>query len=153
MRAEAVAVSAGDPVRPESALLSMEHGGTRAAKGFQIGVIALLAAIAGPLAYGQFGRSAPTLTTDYQAVLLAGGQVYYGHLQGLGSPYPVLRDIYYVRSQVDPSTRQVTNILVRRGSEWHGPDRMYLNPGHIILVEPVSPDSQVAKLIAEQQQK
>ncbi len=30
-----------------------------------------------------------------------------------------------------------------------GPDRMVLNAKHIVLIEPVSPDSKVAPLIAE----
>ena len=63
----------------------------------------------------------------------------------------MLRDIYYVQSAMNPDTKQQTNVLVRRGREWHKPDRMYLNPGHIVLVEPVAPDSQVAQFIAQQQ--
>jgi hypothetical protein len=31
----------------------------------------------------------------------------------------------------------------------HGPDRMVLNGNHILLMEPVAPDSAVSKLIAE----
>ncbi len=96
---------------------------------------------------------APAFETEYQAVLLSGGLVYYGRLEGFGTPYPVLRDVFYVQSQTNPETKQATNILVRRGKEWHGPDRMYVNPGHILLVEPVRPDSQVAKLIAEAKSK
>ncbi len=37
--------------------------------------------------------------------------------------------------------------------EWHGPDRMILNATHILFIEPVSPDSQVAKLIEDAQKK
>ena len=110
-----------------------------------------LAIIAGTLLYQQEGHSSPKFPTEFQAVLLSTGQVYYGKLEGFGTGYPVLRDVYYVKSQADPNTKQVTNILVRRGNEWHGPDRMYVNPASIIVVEPVSPGSQVAKLIAEQQ--
>jgi len=116
-------------------------------------VVVLLAIIAGTLVYQQVGRASPKFPTDFQAVLLTTGQVYYGRLRGFGTAYPVLTDVFYVKSQMDSNTKQVTNILVRRGNEWHGPDRMYLNPGHIVVVEPVSPTSQVAKLIAEQQSK
>ncbi len=120
---------------------------------FGVTVVLLLVFIAGSLLYDHLGPRTLAFSTSYQAIQLTGGQVYYGRLEGMGTRFPVLNDVYYVRSQVDPTTRQVSNVLVRRGSEWHGPDRMYLNPGHIILVEPVSPDSQVAKLIAEQQRK
>jgi hypothetical protein len=41
-------------------------------------------------------------------------------------------------------------VLVKRGKEAHEPDRMYLNPGQILFVEPVGEKSQVAQLIAKQ---
>ena len=87
--------------------------------------------------------------TPYQAVLLANGQAYFGRLENIGSSYPVLKDVYYVQTQVHPETKQVTNTLVRRGGELHGPDRMVLNASQIVLIEPVSENSQIAKLIAE----
>lgn len=85
----------------------------------------------------------------YYAVLLNSNSVYFGKLEALTSEYPVLRDVYYVQSSVNPDTKAVTNILVRRGKEWHGPDRMILNQRAIVFVEPVANDSRVAQLIAE----
>jgi hypothetical protein len=90
-----------------------------------------------------------TFDTTYQAVLLDTGQVYYGKMKGLGTPFPVITDVFYVEHQVDPQTKAVKNILVRRGKEWHAPDHMVINAQHIVLVEPVSPNSQVAQLIAK----
>lgn len=86
---------------------------------------------------------------QYQAVLLSNGSVYFGRLEGLGSPYPVLHEVYYVQSSTNPETKVVTNVLVKRGKEWHGPDRMIINERSIIFVEPVGADSKVAQLIAE----
>src|SRR5208282_6105849 len=91
--------------------------------------------------------------TPYQAVLLTNGSVYFGKLEGYGSRNPVLRDVYYVLSQTDSETKQVQNRLVHRGKELHAPDRMYLNPTHIILVEPVGANSKVAELIAQDKEK
>ncbi|MGA2271220.1 MAG: hypothetical protein ABSH44_22355 [Bryobacteraceae bacterium] len=85
----------------------------------------------------------------YQAVLLSNGQVYYGRLEGYGTEHPVLREVYYIQSSVNPQTHEQTNILLRRGKEWHAPDRMYLNPSQILLVEPVGTDSKVADLIKD----
>src|SRR5580704_10891367 len=93
-------------------------------------------------------RAVP-MTTPYQAVLLTNGSAYFGQLEGLGTPYPVLREVFYVQSVTDPQTKQVSNILVKRGKEWHAPDRMILNANMIVLVEPVSPGSRVAMLIAQ----
>jgi hypothetical protein len=85
----------------------------------------------------------------YQAVLLSNGQVYYGRLEGYGTEHPVLREVYYIQSSVNPQTHEQSNILTRRGKEWHGPDRMYLNPSQILLVEPVGTDSKLADLIKD----
>jgi len=88
--------------------------------------------------------------TPYQAVLLANGSVYFGHLSGYGGHSPVLTDVFYIVSQTDPNTKAVNNVLVKRGKELHEPDRMYLSPNQIIFVEPVGKDSKVAQLIAQE---
>jgi hypothetical protein len=84
-------------------------------------------------------------------VLLTNGSVYFGKLEGLGSPLPVLRDVFYIQAgPVDPNTRQPTGmILVHRGHELHGPDRMILTDKSIVFVEPVGAESRVAQLIKE----
>jgi uncharacterized protein HemX len=93
-------------------------------------------------------RAVP-FTTTYQAVMLINGQVYFGRLEGYGTSNPVLTEVYYVQSTIDPQTRQQSNILTKRGKDWHGPDRMYINPQQIVIVEPVNPDSRVGELIKE----
>ena len=95
----------------------------------------------------------PESTTPYQAVLLSNGSAYFGKLEGLGTPFPVLTEVFYVQSVKNPQTNEVSNILVKRGKEWHQPDRMILNSNMIILVEPVDPSSRVAELIAEANKK
>jgi hypothetical protein len=92
------------------------------------------------------------LTSNYSAVFLDSGQAYFGKLESLGtpwSPYVVLTDVYYVQSVTNPETKQTNNILVKRGKEWHGPDRMIINNRHLVLVEPVAENSKVAQLIGE----
>ena len=111
-------------------------------------IIVLILAIGGG-AYWFLGRRAVSMSTPYQAVLLTNGSAYFGHLEGLGTPFPILTEVFYVQSSQDPQTKQVSNILVKRGKEWHAPDRMILNSNMIVLVEPVSPGSRVAQLIAQ----
>jgi len=115
------------------------------------GTGAVLLVIAVGLVIWYFGFRAKTvsMTTPYQAVLLSNGSAYFGRLEGLGTPYPVLKDVFYVQSVTDPQTKQVNNILVKRGKEWHAPDRMILNANMIVLVEPVSTASRVAQLISQ----
>lgn len=100
------------------------------------------------IAHSMHGSSVK-FETPYQAVLLSNGSVYFGHLQDYGGRHPVLTDVFYIVSQTDPTTKQVNNVLVKRGKELHAPDRMYLVPSHIIFVEPVGKDSKVAQLIAQ----
>jgi small nuclear ribonucleoprotein (snRNP)-like protein len=97
--------------------------------------------------------AAVAFTTPYQAVLLSNNSVYFGKLAGYGTSNPVLTDVYYIVSKTDPTTKEVQNILVKRGKELHGPDRMYLNPNSIVFVEPVGTDSKVAQLISEANQQ
>jgi len=101
---------------------------------------------------GHYQHRGPEITTPYAAVLLDNGQVYYGKLTNAGSNFPELTDIYYIQSQANQETKAVTSVLVRRGNEWHGPDRMFLNRNHIILIEPVGTNSKVAQLIEADKQ-
>jgi hypothetical protein len=83
----------------------------------------------------------------YNAVLLDNNSVYFGKVADLGADYPVLTDVFYIQSTVNQETKQQSNILVKRGKEWHAPDKMILNARHIIMIEPVTEGSTVAKLI------
>jgi len=97
-------------------------------------------------------RKGPEITTNYSAVLLDNGNIYYGKLTSAGASFPELTDVYYIQSQVNQETKAVTSVLVRRGNEWHGPDRMFLNERHIVLIEPVGMGSKVAQLIEADKQ-
>jgi len=116
-------------------------------------VAVLLAAAALFITAYTTGSENVKFDTPYQAVLLTNGSVYFGKLEGYGTKSPVLRDVYYVQSGTDPETKQTKSVLIHRGKELHAPDRMYLNPTHIILVEPVGTNSKVAELIAQDKGK
>jgi hypothetical protein len=91
----------------------------------------------------------PTFSTTYQAVLLDNGQVYYGKLSRLGTSFPEMTDVYYIVNKEDPETKTVKHVLVKRGRELHAPTETYLDARHIVMIEPVGPDSEVAQLIAK----
>ena len=93
------------------------------------------------------------LTTPFQAVQLSNGSAYFCKIEGLGSPFPVLKEVYFIQSRQNPETKQVSNTLLRRGGEWWQPDRMLINANSIVFVEPVNPNSRVAQLIAEEKAK
>ena len=82
-------------------------------------ILALLVVLVGA-AYAFTAMRKPVIvemTTPYQAVLLSNGSAYFGKLEGLGTPNPVLKEVFYVQSAQDPQTKQVSNILVKRGKE------------------------------------
>ncbi|MDQ5988388.1 MAG: hypothetical protein CSYNP_04148 [Syntrophus sp. SKADARSKE-3] len=93
----------------------------------------------------------PKPATEYQAIFLDNGQVFFGKLEGGSADNPLLTDVYYIQRQEDPATKQVRNVLIKRGSELHGPDVMYINARHIVVIESITPDSKVAQLIREAQ--
>lgn len=90
-----------------------------------------------------------SVTTEYQAVFLDNGQVFFDKLDKGGSSHPLLKEVYYIGRQASPDGKEVKNILLKRGSEWHGPEYMYITASHIVMIEPVSPTSRVAELIKE----
>jgi len=90
-----------------------------------------------------------SFNTEYQAVFVDNGQVFFGKLERGGSGHPLLRDVYYIGRQASPDGKEVKNILLKRGAEWHAPDFMYLTASHIAMIEPVSPISRVAELIKD----
>jgi len=95
------------------------------------------------------GGSDLNFPTDYQAVFLDNGQVFFGKVSDTGSPYLTLREVFYVQTLVEQEKKQSANILVKRGSEWHSPEFMRINTKHVVVIEPVGPNSRVAQLIRE----
>lgn len=93
----------------------------------------------------------PDTGSAVQAVALINGQLFFGRLEAADGDFLALRDVFYVQTRQNPDTKAVANILVRRGAEPHRPDRMLVNRNQVLSIEPVKADSQVAKLIAEQQ--
>jgi hypothetical protein len=91
----------------------------------------------------------PVFKTTYQAVLLDNGQVYYGRLSRLGTGFPEMTDVYYIVNKDDPETKTVKHILVKRGKELHSPTETFLDARHIVMIEPVGLDSEVAQLISK----
>lgn len=91
----------------------------------------------------------PSFSSEYQAVFMDNGQVFFGKIANAGGPNPLLKEVYYISRQQSQDGKEVKSILIKRGNEWHGPDYMYINKQHIVIIEPVSPNSRVAQLIKE----
>jgi hypothetical protein len=114
--------------------------------GLAVLLILLAAVILGP---GCSREANLNFETAYQLVLLDNGQVYIGKLEQAGSDYPLLRDVFYLQRLVEGEKKEVKNVLVKRGGEWHMPEYMRINARHIVMIEPVAPESRMAQLIKE----
>ncbi len=114
--------------------------------------LTVLVLVAFLLAGCQRAPQKPTFGTPYQAVLLDNGQLLFGKLADTGPVgYSTLIDVFYVQTQTNRETGNVTSVLIRRGQESHRPGIMYISTRHIVLVESVAPDSPIATLIAQNQ--
>jgi hypothetical protein len=102
---------------------------------------------------GRQSSQKPVFKTEYQAVFLSNGQVYFGKIENADSPYPLLKDVYYLVRQTAKDSKEVKATLVKRVTDWHSPDYTYINSNQIALMEPVSPSSKVAQLIKEAKSK
>ncbi len=123
--------------------LPLALAGCGLARGSRAGRLAVGAG--GLPAYGQKASE-----TAYRAVLMSNGMVLFGKLHGLGTPFPVLTDVYYVQTVINAKTKKPTPVLIRRGKEWDAPDRTVLNAGQIILIEPVTKGSKIMNLIEKE---
>ena len=66
-----------------------------------------------------------------------------------GGTYPRLKDVYYIGRKASPDGKEVKNILIERGNEWHAPEFMYINRQHIVIIKPVAANSLFAEPIKE----
>lgn len=112
-----------------------------------MGCLACLTFAAGCSSGPRSERYPVVFWTTYQLVLLSNNAVYFGKLEGWGTPNLVLSDVFYISTTTNPETKQVQSALMRRSNEAHAPDKMYLNSSQVVFVEPISPGSKLAKLI------
>ena len=119
-------------------------------------VVAVIAAAAF-LFRDNLGLSKAENVSEYQAVFLTNGQVYFGKLEDQSSRYVTLTDIYYLQvneplqqGQEQTAGQQPQLSLVKLGNELHGPvDEMEINRDHILFIEDIKKDGRVATAIAE----
>ena len=104
--------------------------------------------------------------SDYTAVFLTNGQVYFGKMISSSNDKVVdLRDIYYlqVNQQIQPDQKdakattdekQPEIVLVKLGEELHGPNnRMLINRDQVLFTESMKKDAKVIKAIEDYQNK
>jgi len=129
-------------------------------------VVALLVGVIGGVCFWAQGGKAVNENkninaSEFQALFLTNGQVYFGKLADLNHGYVTIKDIYYLQVQsgqnqnlqqgaTSSSNSQVS--LAKLGSELHGPeDKMYVASDQVLFWENLKNNSKVAQAIAKYQ--
>ncbi len=88
------------------------------------------------------------IESDFQAVFLENGQVYFGSIDKnlSDSTFVVLKNVYYLSNQSETTSTDIN--LIKLGDELHGPgDRMDINLAKVLFIEDLSPESKVLSAI------
>jgi hypothetical protein len=81
-------------------------------------IFALMTCVYPWMPVAQTEKPAVAFTTPYQAVVLSNNSVNFGKPSGYETSNPVFTDVYYILSKQDPTTKQVQNVLVKRGRNY-----------------------------------
>lgn len=112
------------------------------------------------LSFNKVEKDSGSGISDYSAVFLTNGQVYFGKVYGRTDTTLDLRNIYYLQvnqniqqsgSSSTSANNQQSNVsLVKLGQELHGPnDRMQINMSQVLFTESLKDDSKVVKAIQD----
>ncbi|QBE64524.1 hypothetical protein [Pseudoduganella lutea] len=88
---------------------------------------------------------------QWYAVQVQNGQMFYGVLREAGPRQLQLGDVYYVQPFTQPDGRQGNRVVSRERNDWHGPTSLTIPVDRIVSVETVGGESQLARLIAQDQ--
>jgi hypothetical protein len=112
-----------------------------------IAVVALVAVFGRPYLQRAPGIGDQIDRNAYQAVFLAGGQVFFGRATA-GDGSLALTDVFYLVQNTDTAQPQQLGQLVKRGNELHGPrEPMFIEIGQVLFIENLREDSQVVAAI------
>lgn len=122
---------------------------------------AVIILILGWLTASYFSRTSVN-KSDWQAVFLTDGQVYFGQVVKEMPDTVILRNIYYLQTrqplqQLKPG--EATSLgrsalpLVKLGNELHAPiDEMRINRQHVLFIEDLKDEGEVVKAIKAYQE-
>jgi hypothetical protein len=131
-----------------------------------VAVVVVLAVIAGAMCmhnrHKAFNENKNINASEYQAVFLTNGQVYFGKLSDLNNKYVTISDIYYLQVQQgqngtdgkslqNASNSTDTNAqvsLAKLGGELHGPeDKMHIASDQVLFWENLTGGGKVTQAI------
>jgi hypothetical protein len=123
-----------------------------------VGLVAVVVLIL-LISAGYFMRAKNKLnfdSSDFQAVFLSNGQVYFGKISDQRDQFIELSNIYYLQlkqplqNQGQDVLNQPDLTLIKLGNELHGPvDEMKINRDHVLFIENLRSDSKVTQAIEQ----
>ena len=120
----------------------------------------LVVAVIGVLLYGPKDQSKFVESSDYQAVFLTNGQVYFGKLNDVGNDYFKLQDIYYLTQNTTTASNGTTTTdgnytLVKLGCQQiHDPlDQMIIERNQVSFWENLQASGKVVTSIKQFQKQ
>lgn len=128
----------------------------------------LVVAVAGLIVLGALAwffmfrgsASAQISGSNYQAVFLTSGQVYFGKLQFVDDKFMKLTNVFYIQTASSSATVQSSATtsgdlqLIKLGNEIHGPqDSMVIARDQVLFFENLKDDGKVAKTIKDYNDK
>lgn len=115
-------------------------------------ILVIVIAVIGVVYYIFVGPQ-PSRSTEWQAVFLTNGQVYFGHISSENNREITLEDIYYLQisnplqQDGQPAPKGELS-LVKLGNELHGPkDIMFINRDQVLFTEDLRDDGKVVGAI------
>lgn len=119
---------------------------------FLIIILILIILVLGGLFVRQMTDKKDPNTSDYYAVFLANGQVYFGKLAKKNKEEFVIKNVYYLQIGGEASAQKELSesrfSLIKLGDELHGPtDEMFINTNSILFYEKLKNDSKVVESI------
>jgi hypothetical protein len=174
-------IRVGRPMQPQASMRPPEAGQNMTGGGMErvsepkskmpwiiLGIVILAVAVLGVLfreklfpGNGGSVQGVSTKASDYQAVFLTNGQVYFGKVSDASGDYVTLKDIYYLQVTQPPlqgsaeqgqqaAGQQPQISLVKLGNELHGPvDEMHINRSQVLFYEDLKEEGQVVKAIRD----
>lgn len=111
-------------------------------------VVALVAAALARAASPSDSLSSSINRSEYQAVFLTNGQVFFGKLTVPGGNYYDLRHVYYLASGARSKTGQGSLTIQKLTNDIHGPeDLVVLNQRQVLYVENLRPNGRAAQIL------
>jgi hypothetical protein len=92
------------------------------------------------------GPKDPAGPSEYSAVYLTTGDIYFGKLDMF--PWPRMKNVWYLQRGVNQQNQQQLGLAQLKSAFWGPVDEIYLNPKEIVFWTSLRNDSQVAQAFA-----